>query len=124
MSTDNKNVQNTEVEYNPNALLDYMMGHLKCKNDAALARALEVAPPVISKIRHRRLPIGASLLVMMHEITNKPVQELRAIMGDRRKTYRLSTTNNHPKRAEVQAAKQSQQAVGSAEDWNKHAVAA
>jgi hypothetical protein len=109
-----------------------MMEKLGCKNDAALARKLEVAPPVISKIRHRRLPIGASLLVMMHELTGEPVAELRAIMGDRRKSYRLSTVPNHPKRADVIAAKQAEQSqsqqsaqtASNASDWNKYAVAA
>ena len=38
--------------YDPNRLLDTLIRHLNLKNDAALSRALEVAPPVISKIRH------------------------------------------------------------------------
>lgn len=49
------------------------------KNDAALSRALEVAPPVISKIRHGRLPIGASLLIRMYEVTDIAIRELKAI---------------------------------------------
>lgn len=44
--------------YDPNRLLDTLIVHLNLKNDAALSRALEVAPPVISKIRHNRLPVG------------------------------------------------------------------
>ena len=46
--------------YNPDRLLDAIIVKLHLKNDAALSRALEVAPPVISKIRHRTLPIGAT----------------------------------------------------------------
>ena len=46
-------------KYDPNNLLTGMIKILKLKNDAALSRALEVAPPVISKIRHGRLPVGA-----------------------------------------------------------------
>lgn len=49
------------------------------KNDAALARALEVAPPVISKIRHGRLPIGASLLIRMHEVFDVSIRELKRV---------------------------------------------
>ncbi|UQV43413.1 helix-turn-helix transcriptional regulator [Janthinobacterium lividum] len=49
------------------------------KNDAALARALEVAPPVISKIRHGRLPVGASLLIRMHEVFDVSISELKRI---------------------------------------------
>ena len=52
----------SQETYNPNQLLDTLRERMKLKNDAALSRALEVAPPVISKIRHRTLPVGASLL--------------------------------------------------------------
>ena len=48
-----------QVAYDPNNLLDSLIEKLHLKNDAALSRALEVAPPVISKIRHRRLPVQA-----------------------------------------------------------------
>ena len=37
------------LQYNPNRLLDTLIENLRLKNDAALSRALEVAPPVISK---------------------------------------------------------------------------
>lgn len=61
------------------ALLDAVMAKLGLKNDAALSRALEVAPPVISKIRHGRLPVGATLLIRMHEVTDIAIRELKAI---------------------------------------------
>jgi len=51
------------------------------KNDAALSRALEVAPPVISKIRHNTLPIGATILIRMHEISDFSIRELREMMA-------------------------------------------
>ncbi|WP_308920555.1 hypothetical protein [Janthinobacterium sp. J1-1] len=60
-------------------LLDAVMAKLGLKNDAALSRALEVAPPVISKIRHGRLPVGATLLIRMHEVTDIAIRELKAI---------------------------------------------
>ena len=62
-----------------NNLLDAVMAKLGLKNDAALLRALEVAPPVISKIRHGRLPVGATLLIRMHEVTDIAIRELKAI---------------------------------------------
>lgn len=67
--------------YNPNHLLDILLGKLQLKNDAALSRALEVAPPVISKIRHHRLPIGAALLIRMHEVSDMPIRELKSLAG-------------------------------------------
>lgn len=67
--------------YDPNSLLDTLIEKLNVKNDAALSRALEVAPPVLSKIRHRRLPIGAALLVRMHDVTDLPLKDLRQLAG-------------------------------------------
>jgi hypothetical protein len=68
------------AEYDPNRVLDAIMMKLKLKNDAALSRVLEVAPPVISKIRHNTLPIGATILLRMHEVSNFSIRELRALM--------------------------------------------
>lgn len=79
-----------QTAYDPDNLLNTLIQKLAIKNDAALSRALEVAPPVISKIRHRRLPVGASLLIRMHEVANLSISELRALMGDRRTKYRVS----------------------------------
>ncbi|MCM1128591.1 MAG: hypothetical protein NC211_01595 [Alistipes senegalensis] len=84
-------------QYNPNRLLDALIQKLSLKNDAALARALEVAPPVISKIRHNRLPVGASLLIRMHEVSGMSIYELRAEMGDRRTKFRISNEQFKPK---------------------------
>ena len=80
----------SQESYNPNHLLDILLGKMQLKNDAALSRMLEVAPPVISKIRHHRLPVGASLLIRMHEVTGMSIRDLRDLMGDRRTKYRLS----------------------------------
>ena len=83
--------------YDPNNLLDSLIEKLQLKNDAALSRALEVAPPVISKIRHRRLPVGASLLIRMHEVSDLTISELRTLMGDRRAKFRISDQQFKPK---------------------------
>jgi hypothetical protein len=95
----------TQESYNPNHLLDILIERLNLKNDAALSRALEVAPPVISKIRHRRLPVGASMLIRMHEVSTMSVRELRDLMGDRRTKYRLSDAQGKPKPAAPAADK-------------------
>jgi len=80
----------TQETYNPNRLLDTVMGKMHLRNDAALSRLLRVAPPVISKIRHRVLPVGASLLIRMHEETGLSIKELRALMGDTRPKFMSS----------------------------------
>lgn len=61
-----------------NAFLDFMIGKLRLKNDAALARAFQVAPPVISKIRHGKLPFGDSMILKAHEKFNFAVADIRA----------------------------------------------
>lgn len=83
--------------YDPNHLLDTLIKRMTLKNDAALSRALEVAPPVISKIRHNRLPVGASLLIRMHEVSGLSIKELRELMGDRRAKFRISDKQFKPK---------------------------
>jgi hypothetical protein len=90
----------SQESYNPNHLLDILLGKMQLKNDAALSRMLEVAPPVISKIRHHRLPVGASLLIRMHEVTGMSIRDLRDLMGDRRTKYRLSDAQGRPKPTE------------------------
>ncbi|OGQ51228.1 MAG: hypothetical protein A3J24_12510 [Deltaproteobacteria bacterium RIFCSPLOWO2_02_FULL_53_8] len=95
----NKEKLTDQPQYDPDNLLASLIGKLSLKNDAALSRALEVAPPVISKIRHRRLPVGASLLIRMHEVTDLSIKELRLLMGDRRNKFRISDKQFKPKEA-------------------------
>ena len=71
----------SQESYNPNHLLDILLSKMQLKNDAALSRLLEVAPPVISKIRHNTLPIGATILIRMHEISDFSIRELRELMA-------------------------------------------
>jgi hypothetical protein len=98
MNDTNDNLQlPATVTYNPNHLLDILLNQLKLKNDAALSRALEVAPPVISKIRHNRLPVGASLLIRIHEVSGRSINDLRVLMGDRRGKFRISDKQGKPK---------------------------
>jgi hypothetical protein len=66
----------------PNKLLDAVIEKLNLKNDAALSRQLEVGTSVISKIRHGRLPVSASLLIRVHEDTGFGINELRLLLGD------------------------------------------
>lgn len=90
------NLQSDKVKYDPNHLFDILIKRLRLKNDAALAKMLDVAPPVISKIRHLRLPIGASLMITMHEISGLTIKELRALMGDKRETFRITDSQLKP----------------------------
>jgi hypothetical protein len=66
-----------------NALLDTMIAELNLKNDAALSRALDQSPPVISKIRHGRLPIGDTIIISLHELSDWPVKRIKEALGRR-----------------------------------------
>jgi hypothetical protein len=63
----------------PNKLLDTLIEKLHLKNDAELCRVLEVQPPIISKIRHRKLNVGATILLRMHEKSTIPIRELKEL---------------------------------------------
>ncbi len=69
-----------QAGYDPANLLGALSVWLNLDNDAALACALGVAPPVISKVRHHSLPVGACLLVRMHELSGLSIRELRCLM--------------------------------------------
>lgn len=72
---------NEEQAKRNSAFIDLLINTMTLKNDAALSRVLEVAPPVISKIRHGRLPVGASLLISAHEESGLSIHEMKTVLG-------------------------------------------
>jgi hypothetical protein len=46
---------------------DSLCSKRNIKNDAALAKVLDVQPPIISKLRHGTLTPGASIIIKIHE---------------------------------------------------------
>jgi hypothetical protein len=62
-----------------NVLLDTLLDAHRLKNDAALARWLDIAPPVISKIRKGKVPITASHMISIHEKTGMPIARIKAL---------------------------------------------
>lgn len=60
--------------------LQHLTVLLHLSNDAALARALFVAPPVISKIRSGNLAVGAGTLLKVHECTGMTFLAMRAYL--------------------------------------------
>lgn len=61
--------------------IDAILAKGRIKNDAELSRLLEMAPPVISKLRHGRMPVGATVLIAINEVTDIPVREMKAMLG-------------------------------------------
>lgn len=70
----------TSAQSDPNPLLDLVKKELLLKNDAALCRTLQCAPPIISKIRNRKLPISSWLLISMHEETGISIRDLKNLV--------------------------------------------
>lgn len=66
---------------NSGRLFDALIERQKLKNDAGLARWLDVRPPVISKIRHGKLDVGPSYILAIHEKCGMPVKEIRSLIG-------------------------------------------
>lgn len=64
-----------------NALLDKLTAKLNLKNDAALSRAMRVAPPVISKLRHARIAFGPVYIITAHKLTGWTILEIEAHLG-------------------------------------------
>lgn len=76
-----KKIADMPDTYRPNQLLDICMERLGVKTDAALCKILGIAPPVISKVRHKVLMVGDSLLLDLHDATGLTADELRELMG-------------------------------------------
>jgi plasmid maintenance system antidote protein VapI len=62
-----------------NVLLDALLDEQRLKNDAALARWLDVAPSVISKIRRGKVSITASAMISIHERAGMPISRIKAL---------------------------------------------
>lgn len=78
----------TEPKFDANPLLDAVIERLNLRSDAALCRKIETLPPVISKIRHGRLPLGPTILIRLHEASGMPIREMRRLMGDTQGMFR------------------------------------
>ena len=61
-----------------NQFLDVITALLAVRNDAALSRALDLAPPVVSKIRHGVMAVGPKIMVRVHEMTGMLFTEIRS----------------------------------------------
>jgi plasmid maintenance system antidote protein VapI len=64
-----------------NVFLDKVIKSAELKNDAALSRALDVAPPVISKLRHERIAFGPSMAIKVHKLTGMTILHIEQESG-------------------------------------------
>lgn len=75
--------------YDPNRLLDALLGWLNISSDRKLARVLQISYTLIQKIRAGSLPVRAVVLHRMAECAGKNIEELRLVLGDRRRKVRV-----------------------------------
>ena len=59
-------------------LIDTLRTQFEIKSDAALARELEIAPSVISKLR-AGATLGPTVILSIHEHLGVPVKEIREL---------------------------------------------
>ncbi|MEC4719834.1 hypothetical protein RY831_11790 [Noviherbaspirillum sp. CPCC 100848] len=77
-------------KYDPNRLLNTLMERLGLPSDKELSQRLNISTKVLRKIRTGELTISASMLLWMAECAQTTIEELRSILGDRRRKLRLS----------------------------------
>jgi len=63
-----------------NKFIDELLKLTNSKNDAKLAYKLNVAPCVLSKIRHGK-KVGATILISAHEESGLSIRELKELAG-------------------------------------------
>lgn len=81
-----KNVADPKIDLETtakiNALLDELRDdHAKVKNDAALCKAMKVAPPVISKLRNGRLGMSGDMKIRIHELFGLSIAYIQNKLG-------------------------------------------
>lgn len=62
--------------------LDYLIEKYEFKNDAQIAEAWGVYPPVISKIRNNKSKIGANYILKIYDTTNLSIDAIRDLLKD------------------------------------------
>jgi len=67
--------------YRPEVLLDALCDRAKLRRDAQIARLLGFGGPVISKIRNKKVPIGADFLIRVQDIFGVDIDLSRKIAG-------------------------------------------
>lgn len=75
--------------YDPGRLLTHLIYILQLKNDIALSKTLRVSNSLLRAIREQKLAIAGAILIQMHEVSKLSINELRSLMGDRRRTCRM-----------------------------------
>ena len=80
----------TVDDFDPATLLNHLIRTMRLGSDVELAQALEVKPILLSDIRQRKRGVGPAFLIRINDTTGIAIEELRAVMKDRRRRTRTS----------------------------------
>lgn len=69
------------ITTNVTRLLDFILQTRQLKNDAALARLLNVQAPVISKLRYDRMGLSDAMILRIHERVGLSVAQIREYLN-------------------------------------------
>lgn len=71
----------SDPNYKPEVALNWMKKAAGVATDNALAIILKIERNRICAIRYKRQPIGDSILIKLHELTNMHIRDIRRLMG-------------------------------------------
>lgn len=61
-------------------LLDHLKENFGMKNDADIARTLNIAPPIVSRIRNGKSNVSAEIILRIHEAFEMPIKDIKALL--------------------------------------------
>jgi hypothetical protein len=64
----------------PHPLFDRLIEVYKLKNDAALSRMLQIPPSNLSRYRSGVLPIGAQVILTIHDATGWSIKRIKELL--------------------------------------------
>lgn len=64
-----------------NLLIDAAIKALGVRSDAGLARYIGIDRANLCRVRQGKIPVGATLLVLLSEAMDIPTKQLKALMG-------------------------------------------
>jgi hypothetical protein len=76
--------------YNPAALLDFLLATMRLANDRALAVKMNMRPSLVAKLREGRIAVSGSILMWMQQASGLTIQQLRTVLGDQRTKLRFN----------------------------------
>lgn len=62
-----------------NLILNWLRWWLQLRNDRELSEALGVKPPVISKLRRKKIPLGPSIWVRILDLTDTRLRDVPSL---------------------------------------------